>query len=122
MSGTHLVAGDYRWGKNPLRSFPSEYSPATSRWGYLSPATCRWGKARQFAKERGDCCSELNLRVCLDRKLRKLKSLETQVDSTKQNMVVQKEDRTRGAAGSGYEFRYVQATSVYLKEQEIVFE
>ncbi|GJU69578.1 hypothetical protein Tco_1255837 [Tanacetum coccineum] len=32
MSGTHLVAGDYRWGKNPLRSFPNEYSPATSRW------------------------------------------------------------------------------------------
>ncbi|GJW70833.1 probable F-actin-capping protein subunit beta [Tanacetum coccineum] len=25
MSGTHLVAGDYRWGKNPLRGFPSEY-------------------------------------------------------------------------------------------------
>ncbi|GJR58988.1 probable galacturonosyltransferase 14 isoform X2 [Tanacetum coccineum] len=43
MSGTHLVAGDYRWGKNPLRSFPSEYSPATmSTWAYLSPATCRW--------------------------------------------------------------------------------
>ncbi|GJY45882.1 CRAL-TRIO domain-containing protein [Tanacetum coccineum] len=55
MSGTHLVAGDYRWGKNPLRSFPNEHSPATSRWGYLSPATCRWGKARQFARERGDC-------------------------------------------------------------------
>ncbi|GKA82391.1 putative ribonuclease H-like domain-containing protein [Tanacetum coccineum] len=33
MSGTHLVAGDYRWGKNPLRSFPSEYFPATCRWG-----------------------------------------------------------------------------------------
>ncbi|GJR23288.1 hypothetical protein Tco_0971815 [Tanacetum coccineum] len=24
MSGTHLVAEDYRWGKNPSRSFPSE--------------------------------------------------------------------------------------------------
>ncbi|GKE13542.1 hypothetical protein Tco_1417093 [Tanacetum coccineum] len=26
MSGSHLVAGDYRWGKNPLRSFPSDLS------------------------------------------------------------------------------------------------
>ncbi|GJW88131.1 hypothetical protein Tco_0163471 [Tanacetum coccineum] len=25
-SGSHLVAGDYRWGKNPLRSFPSDLS------------------------------------------------------------------------------------------------
>ncbi|GKA09129.1 hypothetical protein Tco_0688460 [Tanacetum coccineum] len=36
MSGTHLVAGDYRWGKNSLRSFPSEHSSAKSRWGYLA--------------------------------------------------------------------------------------
>ncbi|GJS55663.1 hypothetical protein Tco_0629025 [Tanacetum coccineum] len=33
MCGAHLVAGDYRWGKNPLRDFPSEDSPATFRWG-----------------------------------------------------------------------------------------
>ncbi|GKB57534.1 hypothetical protein Tco_0913720 [Tanacetum coccineum] len=36
MSGTHLIAENYRSGKNHLRSFPSEHSPATSRWGYLS--------------------------------------------------------------------------------------
>ncbi|GKE80581.1 hypothetical protein Tco_1550581, partial [Tanacetum coccineum] len=57
MSGTHLVAWDYRWGKNPLRSFPNEYSSATSRWRYLSPATCRWGKPRHVAREKGDCRS-----------------------------------------------------------------
>ncbi|GJR03421.1 reverse transcriptase domain-containing protein [Tanacetum coccineum] len=56
MSGTHLVAGDYRWGKNPSRSFPSEYSPATCRWGNLSPATCRWGKSRHVARETSYCC------------------------------------------------------------------
>ncbi|GJR97533.1 hypothetical protein Tco_0269707 [Tanacetum coccineum] len=47
MSGTHLVAGDYRWGKNPSRSFPSEYSPATCRWGYKFPQ-------RHVAGERPD--------------------------------------------------------------------
>ncbi|GJW88132.1 retrovirus-related pol polyprotein from transposon TNT 1-94 [Tanacetum coccineum] len=56
MSGTHLVAEDYRWEKNPLRSFPSEYSPATCRWGKVSPATCRWGKPRHVAREKGYCC------------------------------------------------------------------
>ncbi|PWA39434.1 ADP-ribosylation factor 2 [Artemisia annua] len=33
MSGTHIVAGDYRWGNNPCRGFPSEHSPATCHWG-----------------------------------------------------------------------------------------
>ncbi|GKA53630.1 hypothetical protein Tco_0746945 [Tanacetum coccineum] len=59
MSGTHLVAGE---------RIPYEASPATSRWGYLSPATCRWGKARQFARERGDCCSvELPSEWCFNK-------------------------------------------------------
>ncbi|GKB25597.1 ty3-gypsy retrotransposon protein [Tanacetum coccineum] len=58
MSGTHLVAGDYRWGKNPLRSFPSEHSPATSHWGHLSSATCHWGKARQF-RGKGRCLCQV---------------------------------------------------------------
>ncbi|GKA82232.1 hypothetical protein Tco_0788980 [Tanacetum coccineum] len=60
MSGTHLVAVDYRWGKNPLRSFLSEHSPTTSRWGYLSPATCRLGMARQFARERAATAKKLS--------------------------------------------------------------
>ncbi|GJT30270.1 FAR1-related sequence 5-like protein [Tanacetum coccineum] len=37
MSGTHLVAGDYRWGKNPSRSFPSDMSLGKA-------PTCRQGK------------------------------------------------------------------------------
>nr|GEW70208.1 hypothetical protein [Tanacetum cinerariifolium] len=37
--GTHLFAGDCRWGRNPLRAFPSDVSPATSRRGKESPAT-----------------------------------------------------------------------------------
>ncbi|GKD64791.1 hypothetical protein Tco_1306899 [Tanacetum coccineum] len=45
----HIVAGDYRWGKNPLRDFPSEDSPETFRWGRFSPATRRWGKWQIFA-------------------------------------------------------------------------
>ncbi|GKD15030.1 hypothetical protein Tco_1199437 [Tanacetum coccineum] len=54
MCGAHLVAGDYRWGKNPLRDFPSEDSPATFRWGRFSPATRRWGKWQIFARENTD--------------------------------------------------------------------
>ncbi|GKC46195.1 hypothetical protein Tco_1063917 [Tanacetum coccineum] len=97
MSGTHLVAGDYRWGKN-LFELPQRVFPSDKSWDTFPQRHVGGERPRQFAKEKGDCCSELNLRVCLDRKLRKLKSLETQVDSTKKNRVVQKEDRTRGAA------------------------
>ncbi|GKA95387.1 hypothetical protein Tco_0817425, partial [Tanacetum coccineum] len=57
MCGAHLVAGDYRWGKNPLRDFPGENSPATFRWGRFSPATRRWGKWQIFARENTDCSS-----------------------------------------------------------------
>nr|GEW96076.1 F-box domain, leucine-rich repeat domain, L domain-like protein [Tanacetum cinerariifolium] len=42
--GTHLFAGDYCWERNPLRAFPSDYSPATSHRGKSSPATSRRGK------------------------------------------------------------------------------
>nr|GEZ95166.1 hypothetical protein [Tanacetum cinerariifolium] len=42
--GTHLFAGDYRWGRNPLRAFSSDYSPAISRRGNSFPATSRRGK------------------------------------------------------------------------------
>nr|GEW37517.1 hypothetical protein [Tanacetum cinerariifolium] len=42
--GTHRFAEDCRWGRNPLRAFPSEHSPMTSRRGNLSPATSRRGK------------------------------------------------------------------------------
>nr|GEV56061.1 F-box domain, leucine-rich repeat domain, L domain-like protein [Tanacetum cinerariifolium] len=41
--GTHRFAGDCRWGRNPLRAFPSEHSPATSRLGKVSPAISRRG-------------------------------------------------------------------------------
>jgi hypothetical protein len=57
MSGTHLVAGDCRWGYNPKRGFPSEDSPATCRLGKGSPATCRLGKTRYIDGESGKCCS-----------------------------------------------------------------
>ncbi|GJZ49091.1 hypothetical protein Tco_0603281 [Tanacetum coccineum] len=43
--GPTLVTGDCRWGKNPLRAFPSDHSPATpDTWAKVSLATCRWGK------------------------------------------------------------------------------
>ncbi|GKF35366.1 hypothetical protein Tco_0108566 [Tanacetum coccineum] len=38
MSGTHLVTGDYRWGKNPLRSFPASIPQRQ----VAGEATCRW--------------------------------------------------------------------------------
>nr|GEZ39602.1 hypothetical protein [Tanacetum cinerariifolium] len=49
--GTHLFAGDCRWGMNPLRAFPSDVSPATSRPGKESPATSRRGKPQIVAGE-----------------------------------------------------------------------
>ncbi|GJZ06629.1 hypothetical protein Tco_0540422 [Tanacetum coccineum] len=104
MSGTHLVAGDYRWGKNPLRSFPSEYSPATCRWGYLSPATCRWGylspatcrwgKPRHVAREKGDC-----RQISADKQiLADSKEIRTKVDEEQK----QKETGIRRAEAQTY--------------------
>ncbi|GKE47876.1 hypothetical protein Tco_1479134 [Tanacetum coccineum] len=51
MSGTHLVAGDYRWGKNPLRSFPSDKSlgiPFPSDMSLGKGPTIRQGKGRLY--------------------------------------------------------------------------
>nr|GEY67583.1 hypothetical protein [Tanacetum cinerariifolium] len=46
-----VIYGDYFWGRNPLRAFPNDYSPATSHQGKSSPATSRKGKPRIVAGE-----------------------------------------------------------------------
>nr|GFB29077.1 hypothetical protein [Tanacetum cinerariifolium] len=49
--GTHLFARDCRWGRNPLRAFPSNVFPATGHRGKESPATSHRGMPQIVAEE-----------------------------------------------------------------------
>nr|GFA91285.1 hypothetical protein [Tanacetum cinerariifolium] len=63
--GTYLFVGDCRWGRNPLRAFPSDVSPATSRRGKESPATSRRGKPQIVAGKALNVVVQLTVNLCI---------------------------------------------------------